>query len=78
MNGGYSGAHRSLADYELAFAGNQRGMADFDSFDVCDRIVGSGGTVEGNAEIAGTGLLCVGGEGYGQEECNRDDAVCNR
>jgi len=35
--------------------------------DVSNGIVGAGSAVEGDAEIAGAGLLRVGGEGYGEE-----------
>ena len=38
-------------------------MADLDSFNVSNGIVGAGIAVEGDAEIAGAGLLRVGCEG---------------
>jgi hypothetical protein len=56
MYGGDAGAHRSLADDELPFARNERSVAYFNSFNVCDGVVGAGGAVEGDAEVAGAGL----------------------
>ena len=56
MNGGDAGAHRAFADYEFAFTGDQRGVADLDAFYVGDGVVGAGSAVEGNSEIAGAGL----------------------
>ena len=67
MNGGDAGAHRAFADFEFAFAGDERGVADLDSFDVGDGIVGAGSAVEGNAEIAGAGL------GLSRHSLGRDD-----
>ena len=60
MNGGDAGADGAFADYEFAVAGDQRGVADLDAFDVGDGVVGAGSAVEGDAEIAGARLLRVG------------------
>ncbi len=56
MDGGHAGTHRSLADYEFAFAGDERGVSDFDALDVGDGVVGAGIAIEWDAEIAGSGL----------------------
>jgi hypothetical protein len=56
MNGGDAGAHGSLADYEFAFAGDERGVSDLDAFDVGDGVVAAGSAIEGDSEIAGAGL----------------------
>src|ERR1700737_3471503 len=52
-NGGDSGARRAFADYKFSLAGEERGVADLDSFDVSDGIVGAGSAVERDAEVAG-------------------------
>ena len=56
MNGGDAGANRAFADFEFAFAGDQRGVADLDSFHVGDGIVGARSSIEWNAQIAGARL----------------------
>ena len=61
MDGGDAGADGTFADYEFAAAGDERGVADFDALDVCDRVVGAGGAVERDAEIAGARLGLGGG-----------------
>ena len=61
MDCGDSGADGAFANYEFALAGDERGVADFDSFNVCDGVVGAGSAVEGDAEIAGAGLGLGGG-----------------
>jgi hypothetical protein len=65
MNGGDAGAHRSLADYEFALAGEERGVADLDSLYVRDGVVGARSAVERNTEIAGAG---IGLRGCGEAE----------
>ncbi len=55
-NGGDAGADRTFSDFEFAAAGDERGVSDFDAFDVGDGVVRAGCAVEGNAEVAGTGL----------------------
>jgi hypothetical protein len=55
MNGGDAGADGTLADYEFAAAGDDRGVADLDAFDICNGVVEAGSAVEGDAEIAGAG-----------------------
>jgi hypothetical protein len=64
MDGGDSGADGALADDEFAFAGDERGVSDFDAFYVSDGVVGAGSAVEGDAEIAGA-RLGLGGCGEG-------------
>ncbi len=51
-NGGDSGAHRAFADYELALARDERGVSDFNAFDVGDGVVRAGSAVEGNSQTA--------------------------
>src|SRR5580704_3574374 len=63
MDGGDAGADGSGADYELAAAGDERGMADLDALHVGDGVVGAGSPIEGNAEVAGAGF----GLGSGRE-----------
>ncbi len=62
-NGGDTGAYRTFSYLELAAAGDERGVADFDTLDVGDGVVGAGRAVEGDAEIAGAGLGLGWGEG---------------
>jgi hypothetical protein len=62
MDGSDAGADRAFADHELAAARDERGVADFDSFNVGDGVVGPGSAVEGDAEAAGAGFLRVSGE----------------
>ena len=50
-----------LPTTSLPFAGDERGVADFDSADVGDGVVGAGSAVEGDAEIAGARLGLGGG-----------------
>ena len=65
-NGGDAGADWAFSDFEFAAAGDERGVSDFDAFDVGDGVVRAGRAVEGNAQIAGSGL----GLGEGRE-CRR-------
>ena len=39
MNGGDAGADRAFSDFELAAAGDERGVSDFNAFDVGDGVV---------------------------------------
>jgi hypothetical protein len=79
MNGGDAGADRALADYELAAAGDEGGVADLDSFDICNGVVGAGGAVEGDAEIAGAGLgLGRGGDGQGEDRKEKEELRAGR
>ena len=50
---GDPGAHRPLADHQLAAAGDERRVADEDAGDVGDGIQRAGRAVEGHAEVAG-------------------------
>jgi hypothetical protein len=71
MNGRDASTNWSLADFEFTFAGDERGVADFDSLDVGDGVVGAGSAIEGNAEIAGARLGLSGqggGQSYDQDE----------
>ena len=68
MDGGDAGADGAFADFELAAAGDERGVSDFDAFDVGDGVVGPGVAVEGDAEIAGAGLGLGGGGECGAEK----------
>jgi len=70
MDGGDAGADWTFADYQFAFAGDERGVAYFYSFDVGDGVVGAGSAVEGNSEIAGSGLGL--GECLGAREDEQD------
>ena len=56
QNRGDAGANGAFADFEFAVAGNERGVADLDAFDVRNRVIRAGRAVEGNAQIAGAGL----------------------
>ncbi len=56
MDSGDAGAHRSLANFEFACAGDERGVADLDAFHVGDGVVAAGIAIEGDSEIAGAGL----------------------
>ena len=50
---GDAGAHRALADLQLALARDERRVADLDAGDVGDGVGGAGRAVERDAEIAG-------------------------
>src|SRR5277367_1705108 len=65
MNRCHACANRALSDFELAFAGNQRGVTDLYPFDVGNGVVYPRSSVEGNAQIAGAGL-CLSRENHGQ------------
>src|SRR5271167_1566257 len=56
MDGGYAGADWAFSNFELAAAGDERGVSDFDAFDIGDGVVRAGGAVEGDAEVAGSGF----------------------
>ena len=51
---GHTGAHRTLAYDQLAFAADQSGVAYFHSFDIGDRIQRTRVAVEGHTERTGT------------------------
>ena len=57
MNDGDAGAHRPLADHQLAAAGDQRGVTDLDAGDVGDGIERPGGAADRQLEIALSRLL---------------------
>ena len=61
QNGGDSGAYRAFADLQLAGAGDQSGVADFDALHVGDGVERAGRAVEGNAQVAGARLRLCGG-----------------
>src|ERR1700688_4806760 len=69
MNGGDSGADGAFANFEFAAAGDERGVADFDSLDVGDGVVWAGRAVEGDSEIAGSGIGLSRAKNGGREEC---------
>jgi len=76
MNGGDAGTNGTFANFEFAFAGDERGVADFDSLHVGDGVVGAGCAVEGNAEITGARLGLSeqgGGQSYDQDEHSAAD-----
>ena len=60
MNRGDAGANRAFADFQFAFAGDQRGVADLDSLHISDGIIGARSAVKRNAKVtgAGFGLSC--------------------
>src|ERR1019366_1030763 len=68
MDGGDAGGDRAFTDFELAAAGDERGVSDFNAVDVGDGVVRPGSTVEGDAEVAGTGLGLGQGESAGTEK----------
>lgn len=68
MNGGDAGADRAFTDFELAAAGNERGVSDFDAVDVGDGVVWPGVAVEGDAEVAGARPGLGEGESASTEE----------
>ena len=57
MHDGHAGAHRALADDQLAAAGDQRGVADLDAGHVGDRIERPGGAANRQLEITLSRLL---------------------
>ena len=71
MNGGDAGADGAFTDFELAAAGDERGVSDFYAADVGDGVVGAGVAVEGDAEVAGSGLGLGGGESARAEKSAR-------
>ena len=71
MNGGDAGADRAFADFEFAAAGDERGVSDFYAFDVGDGVIRAGCAVEGDAEIAGSGLGLGEGEMPAQRRTQR-------
>ena len=68
MDGGDASAHRAFADFQLAAAGDERGVPDFNPADVGDGVVRAGRTVKGNAEVAGSGFGLREGETAGTEK----------
>ena len=54
MNGGDASADGAFSDYELAAAGDERGVSNFNALDVGDGVVSAGHAVEGDSEVAGT------------------------
>ena len=56
VDGGNAGADWAFSYFELAIAGDERGVSYFHAFDVGDRVIGAGRAVEGDAEVAGAGL----------------------
>jgi hypothetical protein len=73
MDGGDAGAHRPFANHEFAAARDERSVADFHTFDICDGVVRAGCAVERDAEFAGArlGLGC----GSAAEDQNSQDGV---
>src|ERR1700687_4189617 len=75
MNSGDAGADRAFSDFELAVAGDERGVSYFYAVDVGDGVIRAGCTVEGDAKVAGSGLgLSEGGRGGAEksaEKCGR-------
>ncbi len=71
-NGGDAGADRAFSDFELAAAGDERGVSDFYAVDVGDGVVRAGRAVEGDAEVAGSGLGLGEGESAGTEKSGRE------
>jgi hypothetical protein len=67
MDGGNAGADRAFSDFELAAAGDESGVSDFDAVDVGDGIIRAGVAVEGDAKVAGSGLGLGEGESGGAE-----------
>src|SRR5262249_59687117 len=52
MDDGDAGANRSAADDELAAAGDERGVPDFDAAHIRDRVQWPGGSLDRNAKGA--------------------------
>jgi hypothetical protein len=52
QNSRHACAHRTNADLQLAFAGNQCGVADFDAFHVCDGVELSRRPIEGDTQLS--------------------------
>jgi len=67
-NGGDAGADRAFADFELAAAGDERGVPDFDTGNVSDGVVGPGRAVERDTKITGSGFGLGEGWSCGAEE----------
>jgi hypothetical protein len=72
---GDSGADGAGADFERAVAGDEGGVADFEAADVGDGVERAGGSVKGDAEVAGALLgmhvrveSAGESEGMGEEE----------
>ena len=57
QNSGDAGADWTFADLQLAFTGNQGGVADEDAIDIGDGVEFSSCAVEGNAKIASARLF---------------------
>jgi hypothetical protein len=55
-NGSHAGSHGAFANLELAFAGNERGVADGDAGNIGDGVERAGRAVKRHAEIAGARL----------------------
>jgi hypothetical protein len=68
MDSGNAGADGAFADFELAVAGDERGVSDFYALDVGDGVIRAGRAVEGDTEIAGTGLGLGEGKSAGTEK----------
>src|SRR5258706_10869761 len=68
MDGGDAGADGAFSDFELAAAGDERGVSDFYAADIGDGVILPGCAVEGDAEIAGTGRGLGGRESAATEQ----------
>ena len=68
MNCGNAGADGAFPDFELAGAGDECGVSYFDAVDVGDGVVRAGVAVEGDAEVAGSGLGLAEGRSGGTEK----------
>src|SRR5882762_8779036 len=68
MNGGDAGADWAFSDFELAAAGDEGGVSDFDAVDIGDGVVRSGVAVERDAKVAASGLGLGEGESGGAEK----------
>jgi hypothetical protein len=56
MNGGDASPHRPPSDFQLAFAGNQRGVPDLYALNIRDCVIRTGRAVKGNSKIASARL----------------------
>ena len=75
-HGGDTGAHRPLADHDGSRPANERGVTDLDPGDVGDRVEGARRALEGDAQVAGAGLL--GGQGHYCAENQAEDTEWSR